>query len=44
MDMHFTFFPHARAIATKATDSLSILKALADTNWGLSKEDIIATC
>jgi hypothetical protein len=42
-DTHFTFSPHARAIATKATGSLRILKALAGTNWGFSKEDIIAT-
>ncbi|XP_018026932.2 uncharacterized protein LOC108682305 [Hyalella azteca] len=42
-DTHFTFSPHARAVATKATDSLRILKALAGTNWGFSKEDIIAT-
>ena len=41
--MHFTFSPHVRAIATKATGSLCILKALAGTNWGFSKEDIIAT-
>jgi hypothetical protein len=42
-DTHFTFSPHARAIATKATGSLRILKALAGTNRGFSKEDIIAT-
>jgi hypothetical protein len=42
-DTHFTSSPHARAIATKATNSIRILKALAGTYWGFSKEDIIAT-
>ncbi|XP_018013347.1 uncharacterized protein LOC108670388 [Hyalella azteca] len=42
-DTLFTFSPHVRAIATKAIGSLRILKALASTNWGFSKEDIIAT-
>lgn len=42
-DTHFTFSPHVKATANKASTTLRILKALAGTSWGLSKEDIIAT-
>ena len=42
-DPHFTFRPHVQSIATRATDRLKIIKALAGTDWGQQKETIVLT-
>ena len=42
-DTAFTFSPHCKAVATKGRSRLNILKALAGTTWGQSKETLIMT-
>ena len=43
LDTHFTFSPHIAAIAAKASKRLQIMKALAGTTWGQSKETLLLT-
>ena len=42
-DTMFTFSAHCNKIHTRASNRLSILKALASTSWGHSKETIMLT-
>ena len=42
-DTHFSFAKHVEAILAKAKKRLQLLKALAGTNWGHSKETLLAT-
>jgi len=42
-DTHYTFSKHAQNIHTKAKKRINILKALAGTSWGQSKETITYT-
>ena len=42
-DPHFTFTPHINSIISRATPRLNILRALAGTTWGASKETLIIT-
>ena len=42
-DPHFTFSPHISSIITRATPRLNILRALAGTTWGASKETLLIT-
>ena len=41
-DPHFHFHKHVEALADKAKQRLSILKAFTGTNWGQKKETIIS--
>jgi len=43
LDTHLTFGPHIRTTISRATTSLKLLKALAGTTWGFSKETMVAT-
>ena len=42
-DTHYTFGPHASATTQRATSTLRVLKALAGTSWGFSKETLVGT-
>jgi len=43
LDPHFTFSDHATSTANRARARLNILRALAGTSWGQSKETITTT-
>ena len=42
-DPLFTFAPHIRSVADRASARLNVLRALAGTSWGQSKETILLT-
>ena len=42
-DPHFTFSPHISSIINRTSPRLNILRALAGTTWGASKETILLT-
>ena len=42
-DPHFTFSPHISSIISRASPRLNILRALAGTTWGASKETLLVT-
>ena len=42
-DPLFTFSPHTRHVAKKASDRLRVLKALSGTLWGQDKETMLMT-
>ena len=43
LDPHFTFGPHVKTVVGKMATRLKVLKALAGTNWGDAKEDLLLT-
>ena len=43
LDTHLTFTPHTKTVHARAAASLNILKALTNSNWGFSKENILHT-
>ena len=43
LDPHYTFGPHVKTIANKVAAHLKVLNALAGTNWGNAKEDLLLT-
>ena len=42
-DTHFSFGPHCKEVASKARGKVSLLKSLAGSTWGASKEVISVT-
>ena len=42
-DTHFTFTPHINTIIQRTTPRLNIMRALAGTTWGQSKETLLIT-
>ena len=42
-DTHLTFSPHISAVADRASSQIRLLKALAGTRWGQSKETLLLT-
>ena len=43
LDTHFTFTPHTQSVCERIRPRLNILKSLASTTWGQSKEVLIIT-
>ena len=43
LDPHYTFGPHVKTVVNKLAARLKVLKALAGTNWGNAKEDLLLT-
>ena len=43
LDPHFTFGPHVKAVVNKLASGNKVLKALAGSDWGHSKEDLLRT-
>ena len=41
LDTHFTFSPHIKAVAAKARRKLNLMRSLAGTSWGSSKETLL---